>query len=54
MKIETITQTILTADDGMFLTNGETIGAMVILPEGARVEDWKEITAEEKEAMEVE
>lgn len=47
MKTETIKQIILTADKGMYLTNGETYGRTVILPETARIDDWREITEEE-------
>ena len=53
MKTETIKQIILTADEGMYLTNGETYGKTVVLPEGANVNDWYEITeAEYKKATE--
>ena len=44
MKKETIKQIILTADDGMYLTNGETYGKTVVLPETANTDDWYEIT----------
>ena len=44
MKKETIKQIILTADEGMYLTNGETYGKTVILPESANTNDWYEIT----------
>ena len=44
MKKETIKQTILTADEGMYLTNGETYGKTVVLPETANTDDWYEIT----------
>ena len=44
MKKETIKQTILTADEGMYLTNGETYGKTVVLPESANTNDWYEIT----------
>lgn len=47
MKKETITQTILTADDGKYLTNGETYGKTVVLPEGADASEWREITEAE-------
>lgn len=43
MKTETIKQIILTADEGMYLTNGETYGKTVVLPESANVNDWYEI-----------
>lgn len=44
MKTETIKQIILTADEGMYLTNGETYGKTVVLPESANTVDWYEIT----------
>ena len=47
MKQETITQTILTADDGKYLTNGETYGKTVVLPVGADASVWREVTEEE-------
>lgn len=47
MKTETITQTILTADDGKYLFNGETYGKTVVLPENADVSVWQEVTEED-------
>ena len=47
MTKEIIKQTILTADEGMYLTNGETYGKTVVLPESANADDWHEITEEE-------
>lgn len=47
MKTETIKQIILTADEGKYLTNGETYGKTVVLPESANVKYWYEITDEE-------
>ena len=47
MKKETIKQIILTADEGMYLTNGETYGKMVVLPESADQSVWYEITEQE-------
>ena len=44
MKTETIKQIILTADEGMYLTNGETYGKTVVLPESANPNEWYEIT----------
>ena len=44
MKKETIKQIILTADEGMYLTNGETYGKTVVLPESANTNDWYEIS----------
>lgn len=47
MKKETIKQIILTADEGMYLTNGETYGKTVVLPESADQSVWYEITEQE-------
>ena len=47
MTEETIKQIILTADEGMYLTNGETYGKTVVLPESANTNDWYEITEQE-------
>ena len=47
MKIETITQTILTADEGKYLFNGETYGKTVVLPVGADTAAWREVTEAE-------
>lgn len=51
MKKETIKQIILTADEGMYLTNGETYGKTVVLPESADTNDWYEITEAEYEKI---
>jgi hypothetical protein len=47
MKKETITQIILKADEGKVLTDGETFGTTVVLPETANQNEWYEITEEE-------
>ena len=47
MTKETIKQIILTADEGMYLTNGETYGKTVVLPESVDVTAWHEITEKE-------
>ena len=47
MKEETIKQIILTADECMYLTNGETYGKTVVLPEGADRSVWYEISEQE-------
>ena len=44
---ETITQIILKADEGQVLTDGETFGTTVVLPENANQNRWYEITEEE-------
>ena len=49
MTKETIKQIILKADEGMYLTNGETYGKTVVLPESANVNEWYEITEAEYE-----
>lgn len=52
MKTQTITQKILTADEGMYLTNGESVAKTVVLPVEADASVWQEITEAEKEEME--
>ena len=47
MKTKTITQIILTADEGMFLTDGQSYGKTVVLPVGADPNLWQEIPQEE-------
>ena len=47
MKEQIIEQRILTADDGKFLTNGETYGKTVVLPADADHSVWQEVTEEE-------
>ena len=47
MTSKTIKQIILTADEGMLLTDGETYGKTVVLPETANVDGWHEISEEE-------
>lgn len=44
MKSETIIQRILTADEGMYLTDGITYGKTVILPFNADETVWYEVT----------
>lgn len=43
MKSEMITQRVLTADEGMYLTNGETYGRTVVLPADADHTVWREV-----------
>lgn len=47
MKTETITQKILTADEGMYLTDGEIYCKTVVLPLGADDTEWREVTEAE-------
>ena len=44
MKV--IKQIILTAEEGCYLTNGETYGTTVVLPSAEDVLNWHEITEE--------
>ena len=52
--METIQVRILQASDGKYLYNGETICRFVQLAQSANAEDWREITGEEKIAIEAE
>ena len=52
MKV--IKQFILTAEEGHYLTNGETYGTTVILPSAEDVPNWHEITKEAYDAIEKE
>ncbi len=47
MTKETIKQIILKADEGKVLTDGETFGTTVVLPETANVDRWYEIANED-------
>ena len=52
--METIQVIILQASDGKYLYNGDTICRYVQLAPTANAEDWREITEEEKAAIEAE
>lgn len=52
MKVNTIVQTVLTAEEGCYLTNGETYGRVVIIPSAEDAQNWQEITDEEYEKRE--
>lgn len=45
------TYTLLTADEGKILTNGETYGRVIALGHGISSEGYYEISAEEYEAI---
>ena len=45
--MKTVTRTVLIADEGMVLTNGERVGKEVFLAEGADASVWREVSAEE-------
>ena len=47
MKKETFTQIILTAEEDMYLTNGETYGKTVVLPADADYSVWREVTEDQ-------
>ena len=49
----TETQIILKADDGKWLTNGETFGKVVYVGINDSVDNWHEITDEEKTQLEL-
>ena len=52
--METIQVRILQASDGKYLYNGDTICRFVQLAPTANADDWREITEEEKAAIEAE
>ena len=52
--METIQVRILQASDGKYLYNGDTICRFVQLAPTANADDWREITEEEKTAIEAE
>lgn len=55
MKTDTIEIKKLTPSEGMYLTNGETIAeGAVYLGKNDSADNWREITAEEKEKIEEE
>jgi len=43
--------TVLTADAGMRLTNGDAFGTTVRLGKGASANEWREVTVAEAEQM---
>ena len=52
--METIQVRILQASEGKYLYNGDTICRFVQLAPTANADDWREITEEEKTAIEEE
>ena len=52
--METIQVRILQASEGKYLYNGDTICRYVQLAPTSNAEDWREITEEEKNAIEAE
>lgn len=51
MKSETITTTVLKADEGKILTDGEIFGKMIYLAKSRNAEEFHEITEEEYEEI---
>ena len=51
MKHNVVTINKITADDGMWLTNGETFSKEVYLGRDSSAENWHEITEEEYQAI---
>lgn len=47
MKNKIITQRILTADEGLYLTDGNVYGKTVVLPIDADPAQWREVTEAE-------
>lgn len=47
MKTQIVEQRILTADEGKFLTDGETYGKTVVLPADADHTVWREVAETE-------
>lgn len=47
MKTQIVEQRILTADEGMYLTDGETYGKTVVLPADVDHSVWHEVTEDE-------
>ena len=47
MKMEIISQRILTAEQGKYLTDGVTYGTTVVLPVNADPARWQEVSAEQ-------
>ena len=41
--MKTVTRTVLIADEGMILTDGEKFGKTVYLGEGADASTWREV-----------
>ena len=52
MKVET--RIVLRADEGKYLTDGETYGKVIMLGESRRAEQFHEITEEEYEKIQEE
>lgn len=51
MRTEAAKNRVLTVDDGMVLTNGQTFARTVTMPIDADVSVWREITEAEAEGI---
>ena len=51
MEMKTVQQRILTAAEGMYLTDGQTAGKTVVLPAAEDYSAWREITEAEYKEM---
>lgn len=51
MKTENVVLTKIEADEGMYLTNGETYGKIIYLGKNDATENWHEITETEYEQI---
>lgn len=51
--MKTVTRTVLIADEGMILTDGEKFGKTVYLGEGADASEWHEVPEGEQEECEL-
>jgi hypothetical protein len=47
MRSQIVKQRILTAEEGMYLTDGKTYGTTVVLPADADHTVWQEVTEEQ-------
>ena len=47
MKEQIVSQRILTADEGKFLTDGESYGKTIVLPVDADTSRWQEVAEDE-------
>ena len=47
MKMKTVQQRILTAESGLYLTDGKTYGTTVVLPADADFSQWKEVSRQQ-------
>lgn len=51
--MKTVTRTVLIADEGMILTDGENFGKTVYLGEGADASEWHEVPESDRKEGEL-